>query len=127
MTRFLLVCAGGALGTGARYLLAGMVLRGCGTLFPWGTWAVNILGSFLLSLILQLSLNARLLSPDLRIALTTGLLGGFTTYSTFNYETLGYLEAGNYLWAVVNVAVTLFACLAASVLGLWLARWIAGI
>ncbi len=126
VTRFLLVCAAGALGTGARYLLAGSVLRAFGTVFPWGTWTVNIVGSFLLSLLMQLGLESALLPPSLRVVLATGFLGGFTTYSTFNYETLAYLESGNFLWALFNVAFTLFACLGAGVLGLWVARWATG-
>ncbi|HET9209989.1 MAG TPA: CrcB family protein, partial [Thermoanaerobaculia bacterium] len=88
MARFLWICLGGAAGTGARYLLSGWLLRAAGPGFPWGTLAVNVIGSFLLGLILQVSLTTTLISPTLRLALTTGVMGGFTTYSTFNYETL---------------------------------------
>ena len=88
MTRFLWICVGGAAGTGARYLLSGWALATLGASFPWGTLAVNVLGSFLLGLLMQVGITTSLLSPTLRLALTTGVMGGFTTYSTFNYETI---------------------------------------
>src|SRR4029077_352228 len=87
MSRFLWICLGGAAGTGARYLLSGWLLRAAGPGFPWGALAVHVIGSFLLGLIMQVSLTTGLVPPTLRLALATGVIGGFTTYSTFNYET----------------------------------------
>jgi fluoride exporter len=84
MTRLLWICLGGAVGTGARYLLSGWLLRVAPPGFPYGTLAVNVIGSFLLALLLQVPLTAESLPPTLRLALTTGVMGGFTTYSTFN-------------------------------------------
>jgi CrcB protein len=118
MSRFLWICLGGAAGTGARYLLTGWVARAAGTGFPWGTLAVNLIGSFLLTLILQVSLGTGLMSPTLRLALTTGVMGGFTTYSTFNYETLQALQTAEWPAAFANVAATLIGCLAAGWLGM---------
>lgn len=126
MSRFLCICFGGAIGTGARYLLSGWALVALGAAFPWGTLAVNVIGSFLLSLILHVSLNTNWIAPTLRLALTTGVMGGFTTYSTFNYETLGYLRDGAWLLALGNLLGTLFLCLAAGVAGLALARGLVG-
>lgn len=126
MSRFLWVCLGGAAGTGARYLLSGWVLRVAGPGFPWGTLAVNVIGSFLLSLILQVSLGTNLVPPTLRLALTTGVMGGFTTYSTFNQETLRYLQLEEWLPAVANVGGTVIACLVAGWLGLAAGRLLAG-
>lgn len=126
MARFLWICLGGAAGTGARYLLSGWLLRAAGPGFPWGTLAVNVIGSFLLGLILQVSLTTTLISPTLRLALTTGVMGGFTTYSTFNYETLQYLQQSEWLAAFANVAATLLACLAAGALGVLGGKLLAG-
>jgi len=126
MARFLWICLGGAAGTGARYLLSGWLLRAAGPGFPWGTLAVNIIGSFLLGLIMQVSLTTGLISPALRLALTTGVMGGFTTYSTFNYETLQYLQQNEWLAAFTNVAVTLLVCLAAGALGVLGGKLLAG-
>jgi CrcB protein len=126
MSRFLLICLGGAVGTGARYALSGYVLRALGPGFPLGTLAVNVIGSFLLALIMHVGLATGVLSPTTRLVLGTGVMGGFTTYSTFNYETMQYLQDGAPLLAALNVAVTLVACLAAGGLGLALGRWLSG-
>ena len=126
MARFLWICLGGAAGTGARYLLSGWLLRTAGPGFPWGTLAVNVLGSFLLGLIMQVSLTTGLIPPTLRLTLTTGVMGGFTTYSTFNYETLQYLRQNEWLAAFSNVAATLLVCLAAGILGVLGGKLLAG-
>lgn len=126
MSRFLWICLGGAVGTGARYLLSGWVLRMAGPGFPWGTLAVNVLGSFLLGLILEVSLATDLFPPTLRVALTTGLLGGFTTYSTFNYETLQLFQQEDWLLGGANVLATVVLCLAAGGIGVAAGRLLAG-
>jgi fluoride exporter len=122
MTRFLWICLGGAVGTGARYLLSGWLARTAGPDFPWGTLAVNVIGSFLLGLIMQVALGTELLSPTLRLTLTTGVMGGFTTYSAFNYETLQYLQRNDWLLASLNLSATVVLCLAAGSLGLVVGR-----
>jgi CrcB protein len=126
MTRLLWVCLGGAVGTGARYLLGGWIVRTAGTGFPWGTFAVNALGSFLLGAILQVALTTDLISPTLRIVLTTGVMGGFTTYSTFNYETLQLLLDDGWLPAAANLGITVIGCLLAGALGLLCGRLLVG-
>ena len=123
MSRFLWICLGGGLGTGARYLLSGWLLAVFGTAFPYGTLAVNLIGSFLLGAIMHVALTTNWIAPALRLALTTGVMGGFTTYSTFNYETLQYLREEAWSLAACNVGVTVVGCLAAGVAGLALARW----
>ncbi len=124
--RLLWVCLGGAFGSGARYLLSGWVLERFGPAFPSGTLAVNVIGSFLLGALMFLGIEAGMLSPPLRLALTTGVLGGFTTYSTFSYETMRYLQDGAWMLALLNVAITVVACLLASLLGWGLGQWLAG-
>jgi CrcB protein len=126
MVRFLWICLGGAAGTGARYLLSGWLLRALGPGFPWGTLAVNVIGSFLLGFLMHIALATSLLSPTLRLTLTTGVMGGFTTYSTFNYETLQYLQQNEWLAAGTNVAATLLVCLAAGALGVLTGRLLVG-
>ena len=73
---------------------------------------------------MQLGLAERI-SADTRLALTTGVMGGFTTYSTFNYETVAFWQQGGWLFGSLNIAVTVVLCLAAGGLGLWVGRWIA--
>jgi CrcB protein len=124
--RFLWICLGGAIGTGARYLLSGWVARRIGTLFPYGTLAVNLVGSFLIGAVMHVSLTTSQLSPDSRVVLVIGVLGGFTTYSGFNYETLQYFRDGAWLIGFANVLVMVGGCLAAGIAGLASARWLVG-
>jgi CrcB protein len=126
MYRLLLICLGGAVGTGARYLIALEAPRVLGPAFPYATLTVNVVGSFLLGAIMHVGLTSNLMSPDLRLMLTTGIMGGFTTYSTFNYETMAYLREGAFWLAGLNVAATLLLCLLAGAMGLALARWLVG-
>jgi fluoride exporter len=116
MTRFLLVCAGGALGSGARYLMTLWMIRAAGAAFPWGTILVNVIGCFLIALIME---GWPALNPDVRLLLTTGMLGGFTTYSAFNQETLLYAREGAWTTALANVALTVILCFAAGILGMF--------
>ncbi|HYH44799.1 MAG TPA: fluoride efflux transporter CrcB [Thermoanaerobaculia bacterium] len=126
MARFLWISLGGAIGTGARYLLSDWLLRVAGPGFPWWTLAVNAAGSFLLGLVMEISLVPGLVPPTLRLALTTGVLGGFTTYSTFNYETLRLFQEDAWLLGIANVGATLMGCLVAGLLGLLAGRLLIG-
>jgi len=123
MGRFLWICLGSAIGGGARYLVSGWAAKVFGSAFPYGTLAVNFLGSFLLAALMFAGLEAAAMPPTLRVALTTGMMGGFTTYSTFSYETMRYLQDGAWGIAVANVLVTVVACLVACLLGWAGARW----
>jgi CrcB protein len=125
--RFLLVCLGSALGGGARYLAGQGAAAVLGPAFPYGTLFVNVIGSFLIGLVMHVGLASTLLSPMLRLFLTTGLMGGFTTYSTFNYETIGFLRDGAFLLAATNLLATVVLCLGAGLLGLAAGRaWVGG-
>jgi CrcB protein len=126
MSRLFWVCLAGAAGSGCRYLLSGWIARVAGPAFPAGTLVVNALGSFLLGVLMQLALSSELVPPTLRVALASGLLGGFTTYSSFNYETLRLLEERAWWLAGLNVAATVVGCLVAGLLGIALARRLAG-
>lgn len=122
--RLFLVIAFSGLGGGARYLMGGWVAQ-LAPGFPWGTIAVNGLGSFLIVVFMQLGLHDAI-GPDTRLALTTGLMGGFTTYSTFNYETMAFFEQGAVLLGAANVAATVAICLVTGALGLWAGRALVG-
>lgn len=122
MERLLIVCGSGALGCGARYLVAQWV--GARS-FPYATLLVNVIGSFAIALVLELSLRVASFPPNLRLALTTGFMGGLTTYSSFNYETTALAAQGASTRALLNVGVTLIGCMLAGLVGIWLARRIA--
>jgi CrcB protein len=126
MSRFLLVSLGGAIGSGARYLVSTWAQGWLGSAFPAGTLAVNVLGSFLICVVMHLALTANLIGTDLRFFLTTGVLGGFTTYSAFGHETLQFAREGSYLMAMLYVAVTLVLGLAAGLAGIAVGRLLAG-
>jgi CrcB protein len=118
VVRFLIICCGGALGSGARYLVSSWVARMAGSRFPLGTILINASGSFLLGLLAELALRG-VVSFDLRLVLGTGVLGGYTTYSSFNHETLRLAGEGSRGGAVLNLAVTVAGCLVAGALGLF--------
>ena len=115
--RFFLVALGGVVGCVARYWLAGVVQRLGDHGFPSGTLAVNIVGSLIIGIVMTLSLERGLVDERVRILLTTGFCGGFTTMSTFSYETFALLQDGENLLAFANTGVTFAACLGAVWLG----------
>ena len=126
MLRFLSICLGGAFGTGARYLLSGWISRLSGPGLPLGTFTVNVIGSFLLGLLSEVALTTEAISPTMRLTLTTGVLGGFTTYSSFSYETVESLRTGALGLAGLYVALTVVVCLLAGFLGLAAGRLLVG-
>jgi len=105
------------LGAAARYLVAGWVQEATGSLFPWGTVAVNALGSFFLGFILQASLAGGV-STEYRLLLAVGFLGAFTTFSTFAYEALELMRAGLGPQALLYVGVNLLGGLLLVALGM---------
>ena len=117
--RILTVFLAGGAGCVVRYLVALWIGPRA---FPYATLAVNVIGSFLIALVLEISLRVTSFPPNLRLALTTGFLGGMTTYSSFNYETTTLAAAGSSGRALLNVGATLIGCLLAGFAGLWLAR-----
>lgn len=118
MQRVLLVALGGALGSVLRYLTAVLAARWLGADFPWGTLAVNIVGSFLIGAVHEVGGDALRLSPETRLFLATGVLGGLTTYSAFSYETARLMGAQAWPTAALYVGVTTAACLALCLLGM---------
>jgi CrcB protein len=122
--RFLIVVAAGGLGSGARYLVA-LAAGDKAHQFPKGTLIVNIVGSFLIALVLELALRVKSMPPNLSLALSTGFMGGFTTYSSFNYQTTALAMGGHTGKAAINLFATLAGCIVAGLLGIVLARRLA--
>ena len=121
---YLAVALGGALGAVARYGLSGWVQQLSGGFFPYGTLAVNVLGSFIIGLVMQTATGRFAWSLEARLLLTTGFCGGLTTFSTFSYETLALLEDQQWLAAGGNTLLNVLVCLAATWLGLATGRLI---
>jgi len=122
MVVILFIALFGALGCVARYILSGWAYEFAGRSLPYGTLAVNILGAFLIGLIMEFSLRSSLLSQELRLGVTIGLLGGLTTFSTFSYETFRLLESGQLLQALLNASFSVVGCLAFTFAGVVVAR-----
>jgi CrcB protein len=118
----LYVALGSAIGGVSRYLLGGLVQRLLDTTFPAGTLLVNVTGSFLLGAIIRYALETPSLTPEVRGFLTIGFCGGYTTFSTFSYETMALLEDGEWARAGVYITASVILSLIATFLGLALAR-----
>lgn len=103
MHKILLIALAGAVGTLCRYWLSGAVYAFMGRDFPWGTWAVNILGSFLFGLVWMLSEERGLISGQARIIILAGFMGAFTTFSTFMFESGEILRDAQWLKLVLNL------------------------
>ncbi|MDN3293304.1 fluoride efflux transporter CrcB [Streptomyces ficellus] len=117
---WLLVVVGGAVGAPLRYLTDRAVQARHGTVFPWGTFTVNVVGCLVLGVVTG-AVAAGAASSAWRLLLGTGLCGALTTYSTFSYETLRLVEGRARLFAVVNVVGSVVAGLGALLAGLWMA------
>jgi fluoride exporter len=116
------IAAGSAIGGVSRYLLGGLVQRLLDTTFPVGTLLINITGSLLLGAILRYGVETPTLTPELRGFLTIGLCGGYTTFSTFSYETVALLEDGEWGRAALYVGLSVGLSIFATFLGFALAR-----
>lgn len=120
--RLFLIAIFGALGTLARYGLQGVVQMRMGGTFPYGTLLINLTGCFLLGLIGQFTLNRIVISADWRIAIAVGFFGGYTTFSSFGWETAKMLEDGEWMRAATYVGASVVAGLLLSVAGIRLAN-----
>ena len=109
MTKILVLAIGSLAGGFARYYLAGFVYRVCGTTFPYGTMAVNLIGCFLIGLFSSLAEEKFLIGPEGRLLLMVGFCGAFTTFSTFMLETANLIKAGESWLAFTNVVVSVAA------------------
>ena len=117
MRLFWAVASGAAMGGLARYYLAGIIQQHAGPDFPVGTLVINITGSFILGFIMRYALQSGAVSPEMRALLTTGFCGGYTTFSTFSYETALLLEDGAYGRAALYVGASVLISLLGTILG----------
>lgn len=122
MRQLLAVAAGGAIGASLRWLLAGAVQRASGGAFPWGTFAVNALGSFLLGFLFVYLLERSTAGELTRLAITVGLLGAFTTFSTYSLESVRLIQEGAFALAAGNILGQIAVCLALTWIGVQTAR-----
>jgi fluoride exporter len=113
-----LVFLGGGLGAMARYGAQGFVHRWAGAEFPYGTMIVNISGSFVIGLLMTLLEERFLAMPELRLFLAVGILGGYTTFSSFSYESMAMLSGGNFVGGGLNILGSVVGCLAATWVGM---------
>ncbi len=120
--RLVLVIAGGAVGSAARYLIQLWMIDRFGSAFPWGTLSVNVAGSFAIGLIAALADDRGSIGANVRLFLVVGVLGGFTTFSSFSLETLRLAEKQAATHSMVYVAGSVLLSLGAAMLGMALAR-----
>ena len=116
--RIVWIAVFGAVGTLARYALQGVVQHRTEATFPTGTLVVNLSGCLLLGFLGQLTMNRMVISPDMRVAMTIGFFGGFTTFSSFTWETIKMLEDGEWLWGGTYVLASVGIGLALTLLGI---------
>ena len=124
MREVLLIGAGGALGALGRYGVSRAMIRLIGESFPYGTLAVNCVGSLLIGLLMQVLLGSDLVPHSLRLALIVGFLGAFTTFSAFGYETVNYFKNGSWHLGAANIAANVVLSIGFVFLGMAIARYV---
>lgn len=117
MQRILYVGFGGFIGAALRYIISVQSTKWFGTTLPYGTLIVNIIGGILLGFIMQISLTSQVISPDLRLFLTSGVIGALTVFSTFSYETIALFNDGSYALAFINTFLNLFLSFLGVIIG----------
>lgn len=122
----IVIAIGGGVGTALRYGITAGLTRWVGASFPWGTLTVNVLGSFLLAVLMEVAGSREIAGVPAKLVLGAGVLGGFTTYSSFNLEAFRLAEQGAFVRAGVYVIATLLVCFMAGLAGVALARRLRG-
>ena len=123
----MLVGLGGAIGSVLRYVTSLLAAHWLGDQFPYGTMIVNLVGAFVIGLVQQVGSDALLIPDNVRIFLTTGMMGGLTTYSTFSYETVRLMETGAWTEAWANIIVTTAVSIGLCFLGMAAGRLLIGV
>ncbi|AQS10871.1 putative fluoride ion transporter CrcB [Clostridium saccharobutylicum] len=122
MQRVIYVGIGGGIGAIIRYLITKQSAGLFNCNIPLGTLIVNVLGGFLIGMIMELSVSTDFISPNLKLFLTTGIMGGLTTFSTFSYETITLMNDGRYLLGFSNIFLNLFLSLGGVILSTLLCK-----
>ncbi|WP_315069030.1 fluoride efflux transporter CrcB [uncultured Clostridium sp.] len=122
MQKIIYVGIGGCIGAILRYIVTMQSAKMMNSSFPVGTLIVNVVGGFLIGMIAELSISTDLISPNLKLFLTTGIMGGLTTFSTFSLETITLMSDGRYLFGMLNVCLNVFLSLGGVVLARLLCR-----
>ncbi|XZJ40667.1 fluoride efflux transporter CrcB [Clostridium perfringens] len=118
----LIVGLGGFLGASLRYIISIFAAKNFGGTFPYGTLIANILGALLIGFIMEFSMDSVLISSNMKLFLTTGIMGGLTTFSTFSHETVSMLTSGNITLGIENITLNLGCSLLFVVIGQKLAK-----
>ncbi len=118
------IAIGGAIGSVLRYLVQVQCANWFGTSFPYGTLLVNTLGSLLIGFLSVVFFERLIVSDEIRVAILVGVLGGFTTFSTFSLDTLNLIQQGSLLTAMSNIVLNAGLCISACFIGLFLAKTI---
>lgn len=122
MHQLLAIAIGGAVGAVLRFMVSTSVHRVMGKDFPYGTLTVNVLGSLLMGFLFIMLVERQISSIELRSGILFGVLGAFTTFSSFSFETLALMESGDWVKAMMNVLLSVSACLLATWVGLGIGR-----
>lgn len=122
MQHYLAIALGGALGSVLRFAMNEAVSARFGRAFPWGTLSINVIGSFLIGLLVVLLVERLEVSPAVRLGLMVGVLGGFTTFSSFSLEVVHLMQNGALLRAFLYVVASVVVCVLAAAAGIHLAR-----
>lgn len=126
MKLYLIVAFGSGIGGLLRYVISDFVYKYSSSLFPYGTLTVNVVGSFILGLILFYLDSLKLISSEMRLFLTIGLCGGLTTFSTFSYETVKLIQDSQYLLAGTNILLNVFVTILAVFLAAFISKLLIG-
>lgn len=117
LTLAIIVGCGGFIGAALRYLISENTSKMFNGNFPYGTLIVNIVGAIIIGFIMDINLNTSLISAHAKLFLTTGMMGGLTTFSTFSYETINLISCGNILMGCTNAALNLGLSLVGVIIG----------
>ena len=125
MQKFLLILivgCGGFIGAAVRYIISINSVKVFGADFPYGTLIANIIGAVIIGLVMELSLDSAIITPNIRLFLTTGMMGGLTTFSTFSFETVSMIMNGSFIICGVNIVLNLGLSLIGIVIGQFIAK-----
>ena len=122
MMNYLIVSLGAALGGGLRYWVSNITYKFLPATFPYGTLAVNVIGSFILGVIIFMFDDKQLITPGLRLFIAVGFCGGFTTFSTFSLETINLLKDSQIIPGLLNILLNLSLCLAGVTLAYFISK-----